>query len=262
MEKAFKNFFQWRNQPATDTPLGARLLNMINNIINLIDDRVVAMDTNKLSVDVANGLVKDVSLNEKTGVITITKLNGSTVTIDTKLEKIAVNIGWDANSQKLILYLDDGTEMKLDLSTLITQYEFVDTDTIAFSLGADGKVFANVKNGSITEEKLRPNYLADIKVESAKATAQADRAAEQALMSQSYAVGNSGIRNNENEDNSKYYAEQAKNYAESAQMASKLVIPKFYIDFSTGCLMSEREAVGMDFQVIDGYFTGELVSEQ
>lgn len=174
MNKAFENFFQWKNQPSTDTPLGARLLNMINNVINTIDDRVVAMDTNKLSVEVANTMVKDVSLDDATGVITITKLNGSTVTIDTKLEKIAVNIGWNAQTQKLILYLDDGTTMELDLSTLITQYEFTDTDTIAFTLGADGKVSAVVKAGSITEDKLRPDYLADVRVQVAEATAQAD----------------------------------------------------------------------------------------
>lgn len=261
MEKAFKNFFQWKNQPNADTPLGARLLNMINNIINLIDDRVVAMDTSKLSVDVANGLVKDISLNKKTGVITITKLNGSIVTIDTKLEKIAVNIGWDAKSQKLILYLDDGTEMELDLSTLITQYEFVDTDTIAFILDGTGKVSSVVKNGSITEEKLRPNFLADIKVQAAQATAQANRAAEQALISQSYAVGNSGIRNSENEDNSKYYAEQAKNYMNIAQSAVGVSVPQFYIDFSAGCLMSETEAAGIEFGIEDGNFVGRIVKE-
>lgn len=261
MDKVFTNFFQWKNQPSADTPLGARLLNMLNNVINLIDDRVVAMDTNKLSVEVANAMVKDVSFEEATGVITITKLNGATVTIDTKLEKIAVNIGWNADTQKLILYLDDGTEMELDLSTLITEYEFLDSDTIAFTVSEDGKVTSIVKNGSITEDKLQPNFLADVKVQVSEATAQADKAEKQALMSQSYAIGNTGIREDENEDNSKYYAEQAKNYMNIAQAAVGLSVPQFYIDFSTGCLMSETEAVGMEFEITDGYFIGRMVKE-
>ena len=63
----------------------------------------------------------------------------------------------------------------MDLSSLITEYEFLDSDTIAFEI-TDGKVKAIVKNGSITEDKLQPNFLADIKVESAKAVNSATNA--------------------------------------------------------------------------------------
>ena len=53
---------------------------------------------------------------------------------------------------------------------------------------------------------------------SAQAAAQSATNSElDSKMSQSYAVGKSGIRDGEDTDNSKYYSEQAKNYADKAQ---------------------------------------------
>ena len=92
------------------------------------------------------------------------------------MEKLAVNFKYDPESQQLVITLDDGTVQNVDLSALITEYEFTDSDTIAFAIGSDGKVSAIVKEGSIQEKHLRPDYLADIKVESAKAVASAKSA--------------------------------------------------------------------------------------
>ena len=97
---------------------------------------------------------------------------------------------------------------------LITQYEFLDTDTVAFTIGTDGKVSAIVKEGSIEEKHLEPNYLAKIKVEAAKAeTSRADAAAS-ATKAESYAVGGTGSREGEDSDNAKYYYQQAKDVSE------------------------------------------------
>lgn len=42
MEKAFDNF-TWKNLPSTETPINATNLNKLNNAIDTIDDRVIAM---------------------------------------------------------------------------------------------------------------------------------------------------------------------------------------------------------------------------
>lgn len=111
------------------------------------------LDVKKLDLAVANGMVKSLTYNQANGVFTITYLNGSSDTIDTKLEKLAVNFSYDPTAQQLIITLDDGTTQKVDMSALITQYEFLETDTVAFSVDGGGKVSANVKNGSITEDR-------------------------------------------------------------------------------------------------------------
>ena len=176
MNKAYARI-NWENYPSDKTPINESNLNKLDAATDEIDNRVVSLDTTKLDKVTAATMVKDVSYNESTGIFTITYLNGSTIILDTKLEKLAVNFSFDKENQKLIIILDDGTTQEVDLSALITEYEFSDTDTIAFSVDSTGKVSAIVKDGSITEDKLQPNFLADVNVEAAKAQASATAAA-------------------------------------------------------------------------------------
>lgn len=167
----------WENLPSEKTAINRNRLNNIEGGIDAIDDRVCALDTTKVDLTKANELVKEILWDESNGTLTVVKMNGSKAVIDTKLEKLAVNFTYNPQTQQLIITLDDGKTQNVDLSSLITEYEFLDSDTIAFEI-TGGKVKAIVKNGSITEDKLQPNFLADIKVESAKATASAKSAKE------------------------------------------------------------------------------------
>lgn len=222
----------WLNKSESlTTPLGKTNLNKMDKAINLIDDEVVSMsakvdeiDTTKVSADQLNNMVTDISFNDKNGVISITKYNGTVLNIDTAMEKIAVNFEYNAQTQQLILTLESGEKQYIDMSALITQYEFKDTDTIAFSVDSDGKVSASIKNGSITKAMLSSEVMSAITLSENNAAASAQAAAQSATnaeldskMSQSYAVGKSGIRDGEDTDNSKYYSEQAKKYADEAQ---------------------------------------------
>lgn len=167
----------WENFPSEKTAVDAIRLNNMEAGIDNLDDRVVAMDASKVDLVKANELVKEILWDESKGTLTVVKMNGSKAVIDTKLEKLAVNFKYNPQTQQLVITLDDGTVQNVDLSSLITEYEFLNSDTIAFEI-AGGKVKAIVKNGSITEDKLQPNFLADIKVESAKAVASAKSAGE------------------------------------------------------------------------------------
>lgn len=222
----------WLNKSESlTTPLGKTNLNKMDKAINLIDDEVVSMsakideiDTTKVSADQLNNMVTDVSFNDKNGVISITKHNGTVLNIDTAMEKIAVNFEYNAQTQQLILTLENGEKQYIDMSALITQYEFKDTDTIAFSVDSDGKVSASIKSGSITKAMLSSEVMSAITLSENNAAASAQAAAQSATnaeldakLSQSYSVGKSGIRDGEDTDNSKYYSEQAKKYADEAQ---------------------------------------------
>lgn len=177
MNKAHSNI-NWENYPSGNTPINDENLNKMDISIDTIDDRVITLDTTKANkIEVAQ-LIKDISFDESTGVFTITKKDGSKFTIDTKLEKIAVNFAYDTELQQIMLTLVDGTIERIDLSDFVTQYEFLDTDTISFSTDNFGNVYAIVKEGSVEEKHLRPNYLAEIKVEAAKAQESATNAAK------------------------------------------------------------------------------------
>lgn len=168
----------WENYPSDETPLNESNLNKMDAAIGVIDDRVITLDTTKATKTEVATLVADVTFEESTGIITITKKNGSKITIDTQMEKIAINFVYNPTTQQIILTLIDGTKQYIDLPALITQYEFLDSDTVAFYIDKDGKVSAIVKEGSIEEKHLEPNYLAKIKVEVAKAESSQQAAAK------------------------------------------------------------------------------------
>lgn len=192
----------WENFPSEKTAINRDRLNNIEGGIDAIDDRVCALDTAKVDLTKANELVKEILWDESNGTLTVVKMNGSKAVIDTKLEKLAVNFTYNPQTQQLVITLDDGTVQNVDLSSLITEYEFLDSDTIAFAIGSDGKVSAIVKEGSIQEKHLRPDYLADIKTESAKAV----NAANAAKSSETNAAS-SAASAKENADKAKAYSD-------------------------------------------------------
>jgi len=215
MNKAYGRI-DWQNYPSDETPINESNLNKIDVATDEIDNRVITLDTTKATKEEVSTLVQDVTFEEKTGIITIVKKNGSKITIDTQMEKIAVNFSYNAGTQQIILTLIDGTKQYIDLTALITQYEFLDSDTVAFSIDSAGKVSAIVKEASIQEKHLQPNYLADIKVEVAKAQASQSaaatsesNAAASATKAQSYATGGTNSRTGEDTDNAKYYSQQS-----------------------------------------------------
>lgn len=206
----------WENFPSEKTAINRDRLNNIEGGIDAIDDRVCALDTTKVDLTKANELVKEILWDESNGTLTVVKMNGSKAVIDTKLEKLAVNFKYNPESQQLVITLDDGTVQNVDLSALITQYEFLDSNTIAFEI-AGGKVKAIVKNGSITEDKLQPNFLADIKVEVTKAETASKSSSKFADASNA-----SSVESKKQADISKEYADKAKEYTDNLDKKAQL----------------------------------------
>lgn len=66
----------WENYPSDETPLNERNLNKMDGSIDIIDDRVIALDTTKATKAEVATLVADVTFEESTGIITITKRTG------------------------------------------------------------------------------------------------------------------------------------------------------------------------------------------
>ena len=154
----------WENFPSEKTAINRNRLNNIEGGIDAIDDRVCALDTTKVDLTKANELVEEILWDESNGTLTVVKMNGSRAVIDTKLEKLAVNFSFDEANQRLVIILDDGTKQYVDLSAFVTPFEFKDGDVIYFEVVGGNLVSAGIKDGTISEEKLRPNFLADIKI--------------------------------------------------------------------------------------------------
>ena len=230
MQKTYERI-NWENYPSDVTPLNETNLNKIDYAVNEIDNRVIEFDTTKLDVTEANKMVADVTFDESTGIFTVKRKDGSETTLDTKLEKIVMNWRYDKETQQLILELEDGSEMPVDLSELITQYEFVDGEIVVWSIQPDGAVKADIKNGSITAEKLQPNYLADVTLQAEIATSKAAEATLQKELATSE-------------------ADRAKMEADKAAAYSNIVAPDFYLDLETMELY-KKGGSGVDFYLED-----------
>lgn len=209
----------WENYPSDKTPLNKQNLNKIDVAVDEMDNRILSIDATKFDKSEAQLLVKYIEYDEDTGIFKITHYNGASYTIDTLLEKLAINFDYDYQTQRLIIELSDGTVKYVDLSALLTQYEFLDSETVAFTVDSSGKVTAKVKEGSIEEKHLRPDYLADIKVEAAKAQAsqQAAATSESNAKKSADAAKASETAAKESEISA---AESKKNAADSASVAA------------------------------------------
>lgn len=151
--------------------------------LNEIDNRVIELDTTKATQADNLRNVCGVAYDTQTGVFTFTFQNGSTFTADLNIEKIPVSFSMSAEGI-LTMTTADGSTYTADIAELIKEYIFIDSDTLDFETSTDisgnKRVMADVKDGSITGRKLRPDYLADITVQAEIATAQAGSAAASA----------------------------------------------------------------------------------
>ena len=209
----------WENFPSERTALNESNLNRMDLALDNIDNRVIEMDSTKLNVETANTLIKNWTMDDETGVITVEKLNGEKIIFDLNIEKIPVNFEL-SDDGLLTMTTDDGTQYTANIGAMIPVLTFEDSDEIAVSVTGTGvnKTYSfSIKAGSVAEDKLQPNFLADVKTEVAKAQASQSAAAQSAsaasnsaTLAESYTHGGTGAREGEDTDNAKYYMEQAK----------------------------------------------------
>lgn len=202
----------WENYPSEATALNETNLNRMDFALDEVDNRLIEQDTTKLSKTDASNDVVNWTMDEETGVITVTRRSGEQIIFDLNIEKIPVSF-YLSKDGILTMVTDDGTKFTANIGAMIPILTFNDSYEIAVSVSGTGinKTYSfSVKDNSITENKLQPNFLADIKVQSASASLSASNAETNATKSQSYAVGGTGTRGeNEDTDNAKYYNEQA-----------------------------------------------------
>lgn len=172
----------WQNYPSVSTPLNEINLRKMDNAIGIIDDRVILLDSTKANITDLSILISSVSFNEETGIFTFTRKNGSSFTLDTKLEKLAINFAYDATNERLVITLEDGTIQYVDISALVRLQEFVDSDTISWTVTGNS-VTAKIKNNSITDEMLESGYLGKVKTYAESAYNNAGSAATSATKS-------------------------------------------------------------------------------
>lgn len=85
MNKAYVDI-NWENYPSENTPLNEDNLNKMVSAINLNGENIQSLDVSKATIEEVNPLVKDVTRDENTGIVTVTKKDGSTSKFGTGLD--------------------------------------------------------------------------------------------------------------------------------------------------------------------------------
>ncbi|ASN70302.1 hypothetical protein 10S9_48 [uncultured Caudovirales phage] len=201
----------WQNDPSQKTALNRTNLIHAENGIKEADNRIVQMDANKADKSTINTMVKDVSMDTKTGVMTVTLQNGTTKTYDLDIEKVVVNFDITDDDQ-LVLTLADGTQKIIDLTRFV--YSVDSTATISMQI-VDRTITARIVDGSVTMEKLDAAIQTEFRQNMLDAQAARDAALDYQLYAKRYTLGDERFPGSET-DNAKYYYERTKVDAETS----------------------------------------------
>lgn len=106
--------------------------------------------------------IKNVEYNSTTGVLTFTRHDNTTITVDLPVEEIVTRGYYDNLSQDLVLVLASGQEIRIPASGLIDDYTGTTSATIQVVVSADNKITCNIVSGSISKTLLTAELQSEI----------------------------------------------------------------------------------------------------
>ena len=112
----------------------------LDHIVSDINDRYTKLQTDAVVAENTNILIRDISYNSQTGIFTITKKDGSVVTIDTVIEKVPASMALKEESDGsvwLVITNQDGSQTKTNVTSLIEDTAINSSDTITVSRFTD-----------------------------------------------------------------------------------------------------------------------------
>lgn len=207
----------WENEPSINTPINATNLNAIDYAVYVHDQTLSNWDLTKANETDLLLCVKEITYDSDTGEFLFTWQNGTTLAVDLNIEKIPVSFSMSPQGV-ITMTTEDGTQYTADVGSLIKTYTFSDSSVIDFTVTTDASgnktVTADIVDGSITGQKLQPNYLADCVSAKTDAETAEGLAEDSAEDSEAWANGTrNGVPVTSSDpayhNNSKYWSEQS-----------------------------------------------------
>ena len=215
--RVYPTRINWENEPSINTPINEVNLNKTDYALYQIDGTLASWDTTKADESDLLLCVKEITYDSDTGEFLFTWQNGTTLAVDLNIEKIPVSFSMSPQGV-ITMTTEDGTQYTADVGSLIKTYTFVDSTVIDFTVTTDASgnktVTADIVDGSITGQKLQPNYLADCVSAKTDAETAEGLAEDSAEDSEAWANGTRNGVPVPNTDpayhnNSKYWSEQS-----------------------------------------------------
>lgn len=205
--------------------------NTVQDVLDAFNDALIARytkaETNAYVGQETNDLVASVRVNLDTGVIIVTKKDGTKDTFDTALEKVPATMALVDGGGKtyLVITNQDGSQTRTDVSKLIDTYTFVNSSEVSFSLGGSGNnrtVTASIRPNSIGPDRFTlevTQALEQYNAESA-ASAEAAAASEQAAKTSEINAKKSETASKESADTAIQKSSEAERSAENANLSA------------------------------------------
>ena len=160
---------------------------VLDSFNDALTDRYTKTETNSYVGQETHDLVAAVGVDLTTGVITVTKKDGTAQTFDTALEKVPATMALveEDGGTYLVITNQDGSQTRTDVSSLIDTYTFQNSTELSFSVDGTGNnrtVTATIRPASIGLDRFKAEVteaLEGYNAESA-ASASAARASETA----------------------------------------------------------------------------------
>lgn len=208
----FYERIEWENYPNAKTPLDKVNLNKLDYAAKVLDERTVELHTKKADQATVLNTVQEWYLDEKTGIITITKVNGEKILFDLNIEKIPVSFILSEDGI-LTMKTEDGSTFTADIGSMIPVFIFENSDTISVTKDERQQsviYIFEVKKGSITQSHLHPDYLSAISLQTQTATNAADLAKTSSITATQKAA------------EAKQYRDEAKQFRDEAELLSNI----------------------------------------
>lgn len=193
-----------------------------------IADRYTKTESNALVATNTNDLVKSITFNDQDGKFTITKKDGTAVVIDTILEKVPVSMVFETVGAvtRIKLTNQDGTTSSADVSSLVDNYTFSNTDTIALSTTGTGNqknISATLRDGSVTLPKLSLDTVTQLQGyrDAAANSATAASASKDAAAASAAAANTSKTAAAQSATTANSEADRANSFAVTASLAAQ-----------------------------------------
>lgn len=170
---------------AVDDFPGETVQEVLDAFNDALTDRYTKSETNSYVGQETENLVETVHVDLTTGVITVTKKDGSKEAFDTALEKVPATMALvdEESGTYLVITNVDGSQTKTDVSKLIDTYTFQNSTEVAFSVDGSGNsktVTASIRPASIGPDRFTLEVTQKLEQYNATSKANADAAAASA----------------------------------------------------------------------------------
>ena len=108
----------------------------------------------KLDIESANNLIKNLSDNPNTGVITVTRMDNSTFTIDIPKSLVFKSATFNKETHEIIITWSDDSQSRIPVEELVDIYTGSTGDVVKISVSEDNIISATIKEGSINQSLL------------------------------------------------------------------------------------------------------------